>query len=207
MEQVQRSRRSRAQILEAALELFSHRGYRATSVRDIAAAAGVSTGNVYHHFPDKESIFLDLLDQYWQAIEDPQYPFNRALAQGAFPDDLEALGEAARESVECYRRYVDLIYVDVVEFEGSHIRKFYSDMAQRFESFLERHFDPEELAAKLRPGVSPAGAAMLIARIYLNFFAVEILFGVRDHFGKRSEESIAEIADILRLGILPRDGS
>lgn len=206
MEQEQRSRRSRAQILEAALELFSHRGYRATSVRDIAARAGVSTGNVYHHFADKESIFLTLLDQYWKAIEDPDYPFNRALAQGAFPDDLEALGEAARESVERYRRYVDLIYVDVVEFEGSHIRKFYSDMAQRFEDFLNRHYDPEQLSAKLRPGVSPASAAMLIARIYLNFFAVEILFGVRDHFGKRSEESIAEIAEILRFGILPDRG-
>lgn len=202
MEQEQRSRRSRAQILEAALELFSHRGYRATSVRDIAASAGVSTGNVYHHFPDKETIFLQLLDQYWQAIEDPEYPFNRALANGAFPDDLEALGEAARESVARYRRYVDLIYVDVVEFEGRHIRKFYSDMAQRFEAFLERHYDPEELAAKLRPSVSPASAAMLVARIYLNFFAVEILFGVRGHFGKRSEESIEEIADILRFGIL-----
>jgi AcrR family transcriptional regulator len=206
MEQEQRSRRSRAQILAAALELFSHRGYRATSVRDIAAAAGVSTGNVYHHFPDKETIFLQLLDQYWKAIEDPDYPFNRALADGAFPDDLEALGEAARESVARYRRYVDLIYVDVVEFEGRHIRKFYSDMAQRFEDFLKRHYDPEELAAKLRPGVSPAGAAMLIARIYLNYFAVEILFGVRDHFGKRSEESIEEIADILRFGILADRG-
>lgn len=202
MEQEERSRRSRSQILDAALELFSRRGFRATSVRDIAAEAGVSTGNVYHHFPDKESLFRNLLDRYWEAIEDPDYPFNRALAQGAFPDDLEALGRAARESVEQYRQYVDLIYVDVVEFEGSHIRKFYSEMAQRFEAFLEGHYDPEELQAKLRPGVTPASAAMLVARVYLNYFAVEILFGVKDHFGKGPEESLQEIADMLRFGIL-----
>lgn len=202
MEQEERSRRSRSQILDAALELFSRRGFRATSVRDIASRAGVSTGNVYHHFPDKESLFRTLLDRYWQAIEDPDYPFNRALAQGAFPDDLEALGRAARESVERYRQYVDLIYVDVVEFEGSHIRKFYSRMARRFEAFLASHYDPEELEAKLRPGVTPASAAMLVARVYLNYFAVEILFGVKDHFGKGPEESLQEIADMLRFGIL-----
>lgn len=184
------------------MELFSHRGYGATSVRDIAARAQASTGNVYHHFPDKETIFRSLLDQYWKIIEAPEYPFNQALAQGAFPDDLEALGAAARESVQRYRKYVDLIYVDVVEFEGSHIRKFYSEIAERFDSFLASHYDREELASRLRPGVSPASAAMLVARIYLNYFAVEILFGVRDHFGKHSEESLKEIADILRYGIL-----
>jgi AcrR family transcriptional regulator len=188
--------------LEAALELFSHQGYRATSVRDIAAAAGVSTGNVYHHFPDKETLFRTLLDQYWEAIAAPDYPFNQALAQGAFPDDLEALGAAARESVRRYRPYVALIYVDVVEFEGAHIRKFYSDMAARFESFIEAHYEPGALEGKLRTGVSPGSAAMLAARIFLNYFAVEIIFGVPDHFGKRSEESLHEIADILRYGLL-----
>ena len=49
MNQAEKSQRSREQILEAALDLFSTQGYRATSVRDIAARAEVSTGNVYHH--------------------------------------------------------------------------------------------------------------------------------------------------------------
>lgn len=202
MDQEERSRRSRAQILEAALDLFSHRGYRATSVRDIAAAAGVSTGNVYHHFPDKEAIFRTLLDQYWEAIDRPDFPVNRALAAGAFPDDLEALGRAARESVVAHRRHVALIYVDVVEFEGSHIRKFYSEMARRFETFIAAHGDAGELARKLRPGTSAATAAMVATRMFLNFFAVEVVFGVEDHFGKSTEESIRDIAEILRHGIL-----
>src|SRR5689334_6689237 len=71
MTQEERSERSRTQILDAALKLFSHRGYGATSVRDIAEAAGLSKGNVYHHFPDKESIFRALLDQYFSAMSRP----------------------------------------------------------------------------------------------------------------------------------------
>ena len=124
MEQDKKSERSQTAILDAALDLFSSQGYRGTSIREIAGAAGVSTGNVYHHFPDKETIFQTVLGQYWKAIESPDFPFNRALASGTFPDNLEDLAFAARASVYQYRKYVALIYVDVVELSGSHIRKF-----------------------------------------------------------------------------------
>ena len=75
MLQEERLERSRTAILDAALELFSHRGYGATSMRDIAGKAGVSTGSVYHHFKDKESIFQALLEQF-QAIT--QRPTSRS---------------------------------------------------------------------------------------------------------------------------------
>ncbi len=199
--QEERSERSRAQILRAALDLFSNRGYHGTSIRDIARAAGVSTGNVYHQFPDKETIFDALLDQYWAAIDSPEFPFNKALAAGAFPNDLEALGRAARESIEQYRAYVALIYVDVVEFDGSHIRKFYADMARRFQTFLEQNRDRLDLD-RLRPGVSPLAAVMLASRFLLHYFAVEIVFGVPNHFGADTDTVLKQIADILAHGML-----
>lgn len=207
MNQDERTRKSRREILDAALKLFSHQGYRGTSIRDIATAASLSTGNVYHHFPDKETIFNTLLGEYWTALESPDFPFNAALAKGAFPDDLEALGHAARESVRQYRPYVALIYVDVVEFEGTHIKKFYATMAQRFSAFLEAHDRRKTIEKKLRPEVDSLSAIMLASRIYLNHFAVEILFGVPDHFGKKSEETVKEIADILRHGLLRDSGA
>jgi AcrR family transcriptional regulator len=202
MNQEERSLRSRAQVLEAALGLFSHQGYRATSMRDIASRAGVSTGNVYHHFRDKESIFRALLDHYWRAIEDPDFPINRALRTGSFPENIEEIGRAARESVTAWRPYVALIYVDVVEFEGTHIRKFYADMAGRFERFVDTYRDEIRFEGKLRDGVTPGAAVMLVFRTFLQYFAVEIVFGVREHFGKSSDEVISEIADILRHGML-----
>ena len=60
-----RSERSRRQILDAALKLFSHRGYGATSAREIAEEAGVSNGARYHQFSDKEMIFRRLIDATW----------------------------------------------------------------------------------------------------------------------------------------------
>lgn len=205
MNQQRRSQRSREQILEAALALFSQRGFRATSVRDIAATAKVSTGNVYYHFADKEAIYRTLLDQYWQAIDDPNLPFNRALATGTFPENLEALGRASRELVHTYRRYIALVYVDVVEFEGLHIRKFYSEMPRRFADFMSRYGRADELTRRLRPGISPVLAVMMASRFFLNYFAVEILFGVPNHFGQDTDRVIRETAEILRHGMLRPD--
>src|SRR3990172_10829218 len=202
MNQQERSEKSRAQILEAALKLYSHQGYRGTSIREVAELAGVSTGNVYHQFPDKEAIFNALLDEYWRAIAAPDFPLNKALAERAFPDDLEALGRAARESVKRYRAHVALIYVDVVEFEGRHIRKFYSDMARRYEAFVNSHPGKAALQKKLRPGVSPVSAGMLATRLLLHYFAVEVVFGVPNHFGKDSDTVLREFADILSYGML-----
>jgi AcrR family transcriptional regulator len=51
----------REQILKAALKVFAHRGFAATKVGDIAAAAGLSHGLVYHYFASKEEIFYELV--------------------------------------------------------------------------------------------------------------------------------------------------
>lgn len=47
----------RAELLDRAFELFADNGYRATSMRTLAAGLGVSTGTLYHYFGGKEDIF------------------------------------------------------------------------------------------------------------------------------------------------------
>jgi len=50
-------------VLTTALDLFSERGYFNTSVHDIRQAAGVSTGAIYHHFHNKETLAKALYDE------------------------------------------------------------------------------------------------------------------------------------------------
>ena len=202
MTQEERSEKSRQQILDSALKLFSHKGYGATSVRDIAEDAELSKGNVYHHFPDKETIFRALIDRYFETMSQPEFPFNRALATGSFPENLENIGHAVREVIRDYKDYVALIYVDVVEFDGTHVRKFYANMHDRFDSFIKATGMEKELEPKLAEGLSPVSAVMLATRIFYNYFSVEILFGVKDHFGKSTDEVVGEISKILRHGML-----
>lgn len=51
----------RAQLLSAAERLFAERGFLAVRLEDIGAAAGVSGPAIYRHFPNKESLLVELL--------------------------------------------------------------------------------------------------------------------------------------------------
>jgi AcrR family transcriptional regulator len=54
----------RAHLVELAGELFAQKGYRATTVREIADAAGILSGSLYHHFDSKESIGDEILSSF-----------------------------------------------------------------------------------------------------------------------------------------------
>lgn len=205
MQREEKSEKSRRGVLDAALHLFAHNGYRATTMREIAERAGVSTGNVYHHFPDKETIFRELIDEYFAISTTPRFPFRRALESLAnFPENIEELGFAARESIRQYRLYNLLIYVDVIEFGGTHIQKFYGEMGERFRQMMEEQGTLDAIKARLRPNVSPISALLLTTRMFFNYFTVEILFGVDAPFGKDSREVVEEIADMIRNGVCAR---
>lgn len=66
----QRGEITRTAILAAALKLFSQHGYEATGVAEICAAANVSKGAFYHHFPTKHSVFLALLDDWLEELDE-----------------------------------------------------------------------------------------------------------------------------------------
>jgi AcrR family transcriptional regulator len=54
----------RADMVAIAAELFAQKGYRATTVREIADAAGILSGSLYHHFDSKESIGDEILSGF-----------------------------------------------------------------------------------------------------------------------------------------------
>src|SRR5437867_10988117 len=54
---------TRDRILQAALQVFAEKGYHRAVVDDIVRASQTSKGAVYHHFPNKEALFLALVDE------------------------------------------------------------------------------------------------------------------------------------------------
>jgi len=204
--QREKSEASVGRTLEAALELFSSQGFGATSMRQIADAAGLSVGNVYHHFASKEEIFQRLLDQYWERVLDPELGLNRIFAQAGFPEDLEAMAAAIEEVVEANRSYILLIYVDVIEFRGEHIRSFYEGMAGRFNETYAAKLRGRQQAGELGE-VDPVVAVMAATRWFFYFFTVEKCFGVPMHLGMSPRQAVDEFIRLLRFGLLPRDGT
>ena len=54
----------RAELLGIAAGLFAEKGFTNTTVRDIADAAGILSGSLYHHFDSKESMVEEILDSF-----------------------------------------------------------------------------------------------------------------------------------------------
>src|SRR6185437_2523072 len=58
----------RQQLVAVALELFAQRGYRATTMDDVAEAAGVTKPLLYQHFSSKRALYLELVDSVAQDL-------------------------------------------------------------------------------------------------------------------------------------------
>jgi AcrR family transcriptional regulator len=61
---------TRERILLEAARLFRHRGYAATTLREVADASGIKAGSIYYHFESKEQILGEVLDKGIQVVAD-----------------------------------------------------------------------------------------------------------------------------------------
>jgi AcrR family transcriptional regulator len=82
----------RLQIVTTAKTLFAERGYRATTMDDIALAAGVTKPLVYQHFSSKRDLYQELVDSVAQELLDT---LHEAMREASGPRQLVELGFAA----------------------------------------------------------------------------------------------------------------
>jgi AcrR family transcriptional regulator len=97
----------REQILQAALQIFARKGLAAARISDIAAAAGLSYGLVYHYFHDKEELFVELVRR---AVGGGVQVTRTALdAKGPPLERLHALCEEMVEGIRDHPEYLLLV--------------------------------------------------------------------------------------------------
>ncbi|MGA2736305.1 MAG: TetR family transcriptional regulator [Bryobacteraceae bacterium] len=97
-----KSAETRTRILDSAMELFRRQGFEETTMREIAAEAGVATGAAYYYFESKDAIVLAFYDQSQQELE-PLIDQAIAGAKG-LKERLGALLEAKLRYFEPNRR-------------------------------------------------------------------------------------------------------
>jgi AcrR family transcriptional regulator len=125
----------RQQLFAVALELFARRGYRATTMDDIAEAAGVTKPLVYQHFSSKRSLYLELVDSIAQEL-------------------LTAVGDAVRQA-DGPRQQVELgfaAYFGLVITREAEFRLLYGrDHAEDFELGRALRAVEDAMAAAIDP--------------------------------------------------------
>ncbi|MEZ6186544.1 MAG: TetR/AcrR family transcriptional regulator [Planctomycetota bacterium] len=183
-------------VEDAALVRFQTRGFHGTGLREIAEEAGVSLGAIYTYYPSKEALFDALLERLHAAFAAQDSPLADYFAQCRFPHDLEALGQAIGRTVEAHRDYLTLIYVDMVEFQGRHVRPYYQALRASFSAALG-----ERARAALPGGQDPVTAFLTVYMQFFNFFIVERMIGARRHLGLSEGQALTAIAALFTHGL------
>jgi AcrR family transcriptional regulator len=114
------------QLLEAAEQLFTQRGYGATRISDICAAAGVAKGLFYWYFPTKESLFGELVRTMRLALRRAQ-----AAAMDPHADPVTRIRQGAEASVRFmaeHQPYFALLDVERTDDAVAEVMKEGSDV-------------------------------------------------------------------------------
>jgi AcrR family transcriptional regulator len=133
----------RDELLDIAAKLFAERGFKNTTVRDIADAAGILSGSLYHHFDSKEAMVDELLDSFQTALWE-QY------------DAIEASDRTPRQKLEAVVR----VSFDAIDHNHSEVAIFQTDAVhlatfERFAYLHERNVRFRDLwTSLLREGVA-----------------------------------------------------
>jgi TetR/AcrR family transcriptional regulator len=131
------------QLLEVALNVFSRRGFKGATTKEIAAAAGVAEAVIFQHFPSKEALYSAVLELHLEASDEQSW---MAEISGCMEhNDDEGLFRAfIRRILESYRR--DPMIHRVILFaalEGheqglARMQKQFAPVFERFMAYIAR---------------------------------------------------------------------
>ncbi len=136
------SKSTRNRILDAALDVFSNNGYHTSRMDDIVDEASVSKGSIYFHFPNKERLFLALVDQFSDLID---RSVTEAIAEEEGIQKVSVAVETVLSTFAKYRRPTKILLVQAVGL-GSVFEKKRQEVHDRFANMIE-DFLNEAIAA------------------------------------------------------------
>lgn len=165
--------RTRQAILDAAERLILSQGYNGTSMRQIAAEAGIALGGIYNHFASKEALFAALLERH------QPYTDIAAVVSNVSGDDVARLAEqVARQAVDVMLEdplFFRLAMIDLQEFDGDTLLQFVYQMIPALLTFVQRMYASGRVRQDLPlPVLMRAFGGMIV------FYALSELVAFRD---------------------------
>ncbi len=125
-------------ILDAALNIFSRKGYHDTRLDEIVEEAHTSKGSIYLHFPNKERLFIALIDQFANLLE-------RRVTEAIQQQDkgIERVRVALETVLETFGKYrmpAKILLVQAVGL-GNVFEKKRLEVNDRFAGMIQTYLD------------------------------------------------------------------
>ena len=129
-------RERRAEILAAATEVFSEKGFHASTLDDIAERAEVSKGLIYTHFKSKEAV-IDGISEQWETIDDARFD-----AAENMPRAIDGVSDLTKSSIRRAHRsdFVDSIRLGMFVWAEVLINPAVQKSQERLSERWELHF-------------------------------------------------------------------
>jgi AcrR family transcriptional regulator len=105
----------RRTLLQQSLDLFAEKGYSSITMRQLAEGLGVSTGTLYHYFPSKENMYLQLVEELTE--QDISSFLSQAPAPPSRLERLEAVMDFVIDNLEYFTKQ-QLLWIDF--YQHSH---------------------------------------------------------------------------------------
>lgn len=157
----------RTQLIEAALEVFARKGVRATTVKDLAAAAGVAEGLLYHYFESKEDLFRAALERHYFLPE-----LRRIVSPDRDRPAREVLLEVAMDFAAVLRKHRSLVQLVLREAPSNPMVAHRLDQSRREAvRLLATYLDSRVAAGELRPHDTEATARLLLYTVFMAHLA------------------------------------
>jgi len=187
----------RHQILEAAVKVFSEKGFEGSTTKEIAKKARVSEGTIFRYFKTKKDILLNLINIL---TEKSLFQFIEDVEQGL--DTREALKNLLKLHYRLIIQNFELLKIIFyeIQFHKELREEFYKNVVSRVLPILEKNIAEQ----KIRTDVDPQLAAQTLLGIFIGIIMVRTM--VEEHEGRQDEDKIiSNILDILFNGIKKRD--
>ncbi len=190
---------TRERVLEAAESLFARGGYAGTSIAEIAARAKTSVGTLYHHFPDKRALLLELVD-HWGDRAVVRRRSELELERMLGDDPRAAIASDLRRAYEQLRREGGL-YLVVLELadRDPEVRRRFQRIEQVGVERMRALIEFGQRRGLMRRDVDPLAAAFLI-RHAIDMAATEVL--VREVAEPAPERVLEELTNMICRYIL-----
>src|SRR3569832_226924 len=194
--------KNKDRIEEAAKKLFIKQGFHATSMRNIAARAGTSLGNVYKYYRTKEEILGSIINKYQTIIDGRLRSIFDEIDEPLKPESLVRFGQQIKKMVNDHHDFWLLMYIDVLEFENLHFRKMFDGLAHNLRRRFAGQFAELKSCGAVYGDIDPAVGFTAVYMQFFNYFLVEKLFGGNRHFGLTDEQGITQLTDMYCRGLL-----
>ena len=185
----------RGRLLAVAARVFSEKGYRATSMNDLADAVGISKATLYHYVSSKQQLLVEL---YEAVMRGSLYPVDRAGLLRSSPD--ESLRKVLVQRIVYVCRHARLVQI-FVEEQGELPPEMADRMRQgqdRREAAFVALIERGRADGSFELGVDPQVAVRAIVG------ALTYVYKWYDPDGPQSPAELAEeLADYLVRGLTP----